>query len=280
MNDKEFQKIEERYYLDKEPEYELRAVKDLIHSLFEKEAKIIYEIRYSENAIATQGGNDFQVDEHIDLLHYSGYLDSACSHAAVGALAPFFEGFFVRECQWLRSLHLRGDISLSENSNERWKGFVKDEFWNPRMVFNDGKYRKELASGLLQIIDALAIRNRFPEKLPEIIGPLFYFRNKVFHNGYEWPIEQRTAFVKAIRERKWDDYFDRSTSGGEPKMFYPKKSFLNESISMAEEMVVHINKLNDEMIQRGLEQANSEENVRLFEESLKSKVKKYHDQNL
>lgn len=67
---------------------------------------------------------------------------------------------------------------------------------------------------------------------------LFEYRNKMFHCGFEWPVDEREQFDNRIKEAKWPfDWFDKATSGGKPWVFYLTDTFINHCLTMVERVI-------------------------------------------
>lgn len=175
---------------------------------------------------------EYQSDMLVDSMYTHTYRDAACSHAAVGALAPFFEGVFHHEFAALRDV-FGGRKAV--NKCHRWR-LNPDDFWSPSAVSDDGTFREnpDIARGVRQLIKALDISNYFPDEVHETVNALFTFRNCALHNGYEWPVHVRSKFFKIVSEHKqWTDWFYWSTCGGELWIVTLTDPFVSDCLKIA-----------------------------------------------
>src|SRR5207248_2198413 len=64
------------------------------------------------------------------------------------------------------------------------------------------------------------------------------YRNKMFHLGFEWPMEERLSFEKAIADSKWTGgWFVKSTSGDSPWIFYMSKEFITHCLATIDKVL-------------------------------------------
>ncbi len=69
-----------------------------------------------------------------------------------------------------------------------------------------------------------------PSDLGRTLAALFAYRNKMFHWGLEWPLDERQRFVRRIRDEKWDTWFVMSTSGDHPWIIYMSRGFVDHCL--------------------------------------------------
>jgi hypothetical protein len=229
-----------------EPEAELEAIREFLHVVFSWKNELAAE---TAEPITTDNV-DRDVEDHVNRLHNLVYQDAACSHAAVGALAPFFEGMFIHEFSYLRKLH-NGE-PLSEH--HRWK-LSANHFWNPHCVSDKGTIAKkhDIVRGAMQLVKALCIdgtfqerdltvwesarytgiERQFPSEMDNTLRALFTYRNRALHNGYEWPRTAREEFFKLCEDKGWADWFAWSTSGGAPWIASMKDLFILQCLDVA-----------------------------------------------
>ena len=166
---------------------------------------------------------DYYVQEWVERLHNSVFLDAAHSMSAVGMLAPFVESLFDCVFKNLRESHAQGS---EQPINDRTL-YSQNEFWNPRLVFNSKGQNIDIANGIQQLADSIGLGEYLPDNYGNTLSALFSYRNKMFHNGFEWPMEERRKFENLIQERAWPQkWFEKSTSDGEPWIFYMSDSFI------------------------------------------------------
>jgi len=180
------------------------------------------------------------VDEWVDLLYSSVYQDVAHSMAAVGMLAPlvesmFYGAFFKVQEHFFPAGSLYG-------SHPRWNLHAKDR-WNCHLFYNrKGKREKNLVEGITQLAEAVGLSSHLPNDLKPMLQALFEYRNKMFHCGFEWPVDERNRFAeridRGIREEGWSsDWFERSTTGGTPWIFYLTNSFVDHCLNSIDRVI-------------------------------------------
>lgn len=221
------------------PNYDPRSQLAEIRNLFS--ILQLWENEQSTDIERFRPANDYQ--DGTDLMYQSVYRDAAISMAMVGALAPFVEGLLVHMFALLEKAK-RGNTS--ESQHERWK-CANASAWEPHTYY-DAKSRriqKDITRGTLQLMDALEIRRRFPANLHEVIEALFHYRNKMFHNGTEWPVDERMKFKEAIKQKKWEQWFAVATEGDEPWCFYMTQDMISTCIETAKAMMTAFENLLD-----------------------------------
>jgi len=73
------------------------------------------------------------------------------------------------------------------------------------------------------------------------LSALFSYRNKIFHHGLEWPLEERVKFLKTASSKGWtEDWFAQSTSIGEPWIIYLSDVFIRICLVIFEESRVAV----------------------------------------
>jgi hypothetical protein len=82
-------------------------------------------------------------------------------------------------------------------AHERWQS-SDDRQWDCHFVFRNGRFYKDLVPGVIQIANAIGLSQHLPQDLPAGLAALFAYRNKMFHHGLEWPMQQRLAFQRQI----------------------------------------------------------------------------------
>ncbi len=153
--------------------------------------------------------NEHAVDEFVDLLHGSLYQDAAHSMAAVGMLAPFLESVFRQAFQRLkRPLPQR---CLAKNITKRVKEVGMEKY--------------------------------MPDDLEPTLLALFDYRNKMFHNGFEWSPEERQKFEQTLNTSGWpSDWFSIATIDSEPWMFYMSPEFIDHCLDRIRQIIEGIEK--------------------------------------
>lgn len=179
--------------------------------------------------------NEHIVDMWVDCLHESTYQKIAHSMAAVGMLAPLIETIFHQAFQAM--FHHRPAIANQEFNHKRWQQSVKDQ-WDCHFVWEKGRRNKDLVKGILQLAEAVELTPYLPDDLEPTLQALFGYRNKMFHCGFEWPVEERQRFAKRIDESGWPvDWFVTATTGGEPWIFYLTDIFTSHCFDLVESVI-------------------------------------------
>jgi hypothetical protein len=179
--------------------------------------KEIEEIAAQAKVATGEFGRQIEND-WVDHLHHSVYQDAANSMAAVGMLAPLLESLFSRLFQAMERDVAGAGAPRPPHVRDRLAGA---DYWNPRIVWRGRGRARDFVAGVQQLADASGLAPFLPNDYPATLKALFTYRNKMFHNGFEWPQDVRAAFAKLIVDEKWPaDWFQTSTSGGEPWIFY------------------------------------------------------------
>ncbi len=190
--------------------------------------------RLDEQLSASDGEQaDRLSDIRDDYLHESVYLDAARSMAAAALLSPLIESLFVTIFEGLRGRMLDfPHWSAGERSQ-----LSRADFWNPRLAVSNGKKVKNIVSGICQLADSLGLHPRLPENYDRTLAALFSYRNKMFHNGFEWPAAERTDFDRRIRSSQWPDHwFNKSSWGDKPWIFYMSQILIDDCLCMIDQL--------------------------------------------
>lgn len=174
-------------------------------------------------------------DEWLDSLHHSVFQDAAHSMAAVGMLAPFVESLFVsifhaiREYKKNNSNSSRDDPRIAASDNE---------FWDPHYVFDPKGRRPDIVAGIEQLTRTTGLAEFLPCGYVKVLSALFAYRNKMFHLGFEWPVEERIKFDRRVQSgelpAKW---FRKATSGENPWIFYMSEDFILHCLNTIDEVL-------------------------------------------
>lgn len=184
----------------------LEAIRGLLSRQDSAAAQLEAQIAKAEQVAMKSTGeaNEYAVARHTELLEETIYQDAAHSMAAVGMLAPLIESIF---------------LGVFEN-------------------FGRKKPKKQLVNEIMDLIndESLSIREFMPSGLKSTLEALFLYRNKMFHQGFEWAPTQRQAFAERLSDWPYG-WFDRSASGGEPWIFYMSPEFISHCINTTEEVL-------------------------------------------
>lgn len=135
------------------------------------------------------------------------YSELCCSQLAVAAICPLFETLFYRA---FAKIGEKFDINRTTQTHPRItsKTIKDDDRWNPGKVLflSNGKFGEDIRKGTIQLLDALG----YPGSLRAdfaIIDPLFWYRNRILHEGYEWKAHTATNATDMIEKEKWEIWF-------------------------------------------------------------------------
>lgn len=180
--------------------------------------------------------NEQAVHEWVDRLHRSVYEDAARSMAAIGMLAPMMESVFYQAFQGIRrETHER--LGLAPGAHARWRQPAEDQ-WDCHFAWSNGRRSTNLVAGIMQLADATGLIAHLPQGLEHTLQALFEYRNKMFHHGFEWPVEERKRFAKRISETEWpSDWFEKASSGSTPWVFYMSEVFIEHTVQMIDAII-------------------------------------------
>jgi hypothetical protein len=200
-------------------------------------AQLENELKQLEEYARSTSGfrSERAVDEWVDRLHGSVYRDAAHSMAAVGMIAPLVESVFYQAFQNIRQQFFVEDTP--HQAHARWELSAKDR-WDCHYAWNNGRRSRNLVDGVIQLADATGLTPHLPRDLQPLLQALFEYRNKMFHCGFEWPIEERARFERRIAQSGWPaDWFTRVTSGGSPWVFYLTAALIRRCLEIMEEII-------------------------------------------
>jgi hypothetical protein len=182
---------------------------------------------------AKEIGSDDLVGMWTDELHSSVYHDAARSAAAVGMLAPFVENLFT---VIFRGIATMGEDVLGHDQVSARSHRAKAHFWNPQKYYEKEEVRTDLAAGIVQLVEASALKPHLPDDLKDVLTALFDYRNRMLHNGFEWPPVQREAFGNRVKY--WSsDWFLSATSNHRPWVWYMSEQFIARVLSLIDQVL-------------------------------------------
>ena len=222
-------------------EAQLLAIKKVLHLNQKENERESAETEDLETSIQDAHGEDadYFVDEWVERLHNSVFLDAAHSMSAVGMLAPFVESLFDWIFKNLREIQAQSS-ELTDNDRTLCS---QNEFWDPRLVFHPKGRRKDIVQGVQQLADSIGLGEYLPDNYEKTLSALFSYRNKMFHNGFEWPMEERDKFENLIKKKTWpQEWFQKSTTDGEPWIFYMSDSFIEHCLATIDQVLEGVGK--------------------------------------
>lgn len=209
---------------------QLEAIRSLLTLHKQNEKRCSAKIAEVERELQDLTGiqSDFANHERAEILHMSVYIDAAHSMAAIGMLAPFIETIFYQAFRSGGS-HYGDAIDLLPN-HSRWAQDT-EAGWDCRFFWKKGKRFVNLVEGIMQLSSATGLKEFLPPNLRNILSAVFTYRNKMFHLGFEWPMNERKKFQTLIASEKWpDNWFACATSDASPWIYYMTDTLISECI--------------------------------------------------
>lgn len=183
---------------------QLFAIKGVLRRNRETEKQVAEEIKSLDAHIRTYSGGEEEYQMHLenhwaDTLHGTVFQDAAHSMSAVGMLAPFIESLIVSVFRGLRERFDANETQVTETVRGPSSAA---KFWDPRLVRDGEKWQKAgLTRGTKQVSDAIGLSPFLPEGFAAMHAALTAYRNSMFHNGFEWPLDERNRFRRADHSR-------------------------------------------------------------------------------
>lgn len=208
--------------IDFEPQ--LQAIMVALHRNKAAGAKYSEGIKESEQWLRKNSGphHDHYVDQHVDLLHMGVFYDAATSMAAIGMVAPMLESIFSEVFFSLGDRY--GQHPSLRPDHHRWAradAAGSNNHWDCQKHFNnENKEKSDIISGIMQLSKACGLSKFISSENQNFIRAMFYYRNYMFHNGFEWPLDKREEFNVLLSDHKLDKYFSNSITDGKPWIFY------------------------------------------------------------
>lgn len=217
---------------------QLLAVRSLLRRNRQADEELTSEIERLD-ALARSADGDrahHLVDAWVDEMHGSVYQGAANSMAAAGMLAPLIESMLVA---MFAEIGRRYAGELANLSHPVRSGISSRTFWDPHKLYGGtGAVTTDLVAGLTQLAQAIGLEPYLPTGYAPPLKALFTYRNKMFHNGFEWPKTKRIAFAAKITEEGWpNEWFERATSGGDPWVFYMSDTLIALCLRTVDDLV-------------------------------------------
>jgi|GEM_PF-1167865 len=183
---------------------------------------------------------DHLVDMSIDDMHFSVYQHAAHAMAAAGMLAPLFESMLVRTFTHI------GERPWPVGEDDRFKraGAAHPDLWNAQICFTqDGDSKPDILCGVRQLAKMTGLESELPSEFHDVLDALMLYRNNMFHNGLEWPLEKRAKFQRQIERKRWEDWFTAAKTGGEPWAFYMTDVLISQCLKTFDKTMVAVSNL-------------------------------------
>lgn len=85
--------------------------------------------------------------------------------------------------------------------------------------------------GIVDLAGAIGLKSFIPEELISMLPPLYRYRNKMFHFGFEWPARECISFGSEIDRERWARLFANASRDGVPFIFYMTEYFVEASLA-------------------------------------------------
>ena len=223
---------------DYDLEAQLIAIRGVLRRNREAEAEVAESIRELDARIRNYSGNDDEYQMHmenhwVDTLHGTVFQDAAHSMSAVGMLAPFTESLVALTFSGLRTIWIEDGRSM-ENTVRGSSSYRK--FWDTQWTCDGNEWKKSgHVRGARQLSDVLGLSPYVTIEFFAMHGALTAYRNRMFHNGFEWPVAERLRFGELLLSEGWPSgWFKKSTTGGDPWIYYMSDEFIAYCIQMVE----------------------------------------------
>jgi hypothetical protein len=217
---------------------QLAAIRALLRHHRDQSKAVDEEIaRLGEHARRVTGNeNEPAAEEWTDRVHRSAYLGAAHSMAAVGMLAPLVETLFHGIFKCIGAQFFSTCLPANMYLRSAASG---GELWDCHFVFDGTKQeKKDLTSGIMQLAKVIGLSDKLPSALEQTLSALFSYRNSMFHNGFEWPLDERVKFAQRIRSKGWpSDWFSTATSDDEPWIFYFSEQYIEHCLEMIDQVL-------------------------------------------
>jgi len=93
--------------------------------------------------------------------------------------------------------------SILKSDSKRFKG--RKEKWDCHFLYCDATHHRNLVKRILKLLTDTGLNEYFPEDFEQSIDALFKYKNKMFHNGFEWPERERKKFQEKIKDSHWPE---------------------------------------------------------------------------
>lgn len=216
---------------------QLIAVRHLLKVHENVNQELLSEINALEESEKNSHGRicEYFQFEREEKLENSVYQSAAHSMSAVGMLAPLMESVFH---QAFHGIHEKL-FTDEEISIDHIRSKIKDaKKWDCHFVFDEKLTKKDLVGGIIQLSDATGLKQFLPHDIEMVLRVLFSYRNKMFHCGFEWPMEERICFWECIQNGYWpENWLDKATIGNEPWIIYLTGEFIQHCINTTEKVI-------------------------------------------
>jgi len=232
--------------LDFDMDSQLKAIREQLYVNYQasknSDKRIQDTVQHAEEASGIM--NEYYCNRYLEAIHHSSYQSAAHSMTAVGMLAPFIETVYF---QIYKSIGEK--ICLKERSHPRVlirKSFKK---WDVHYKYTGKKkFKNNLVQGILQITQMLGVDRSMPKEFSATLEALFEYRNKMFHCGFEWPLDERKKFEKRILS--WPKgWFESFRIDNRPWIFCMTDTFIKKVFDVFDASLIVLGKFVNEHIE-------------------------------
>ena len=184
---------------------QIRAVRKFLSWQDQAAAALQEDLERAETAVKAAQGElrDWLTEDLIERWQSSVYEDATRSIAVAVMLTPLIESLFHR-------LALLLEVP-----------------WPNRRTPNE----------IMKLVRFCSL-SEIPTDFDLVLRALFAYRNKMFHWGFEWPIEEREGFGHLIRDSGWPSaWFDQAVDGHGPWVFYLTDEFVSHCLDAFERVI-------------------------------------------
>ena len=165
------------------------------------------------------------VDFLVDQYHQSVYVDAANSMSTIGMIAPTLESVLY---EIFNKIGQKFKNPILSESSSRLK-LDENKRFDCHLIYSE-KSKKgfitSLTKGIIELSQDTGLQSYLPSDFPCIVDAIFSYRNKIFHNGLEWPESERINFQKKIDNSNWPvNWFSKAQSDDTPWFFYMTDTF-------------------------------------------------------
>ncbi|CUX06668.1 Yma [Agrobacterium tumefaciens str. B6] len=184
--------------------------------------------------------SDHATDLWVDEMHASVYSDAAASMAALGMFAPLIESIFTHTFRALHRMYRSSETPFP--AHERWTRLPEEmiDRWSANIYVDVEAARTDLPAGIKQLSHAVGLSKFITKSDFRLVNALLNYRNRMFHMGFEWPLEDRQKFEKLVNQNRWETFFTSSRHGNEPWIFYLTDSTVDGLPDWVDELITKI----------------------------------------
>ncbi|EEF22238.1 conserved hypothetical protein [Ricinus communis] len=164
-------------------------------------------------------------------------------------LAPLLEGFFVEIFKVLERRYSR--LLPSDLAKHRGAPIGHPGWWNARLYFGSDGERKDVALGIVQLARATGLSIYLAADHAEVLLAVFLYRNKMLHNGFEWPDADRKNFKQELITHRWPkEWFTNASRADEPWVFYMEDALIDRCFGLIDEALVGVGLYTRQLLQQ------------------------------